>query len=410
MIYRFGDYLLDTARYELFRSGAPLHLEPQVFDVLALLVENRDRLVTKDELLERVWGDKFISEAALNSRLAAARRAIGDNGRDQRLIRTQHGRGFRFVGEVALDVRPGNSAEASPRGLATAATRQEIRFCIAADGVRLAYATAGTGPPLVKAPNWLTHLEYEWQTPVWRHWWQELTRDHTIIRFDQRGSGLSERNVSDLSFDVWVRDLETVANAAGVERFPLLGISQGGAAAIEFAWQHPERVSHLVLYGAFARGWRRRGQNIQEEEAKLTLMREGWGRDTPAYRLIFATTFMPEATPEQVGWFNELQRVSTSGENAARLRGESGKIDVLGRLQGLKVPTLVLHARGDEQVPFEEGRLLASLIPGARFVPLDSRNHLTLEDEPAWPKLIAEVRSFLAAHTSESQATASRQA
>jgi pimeloyl-ACP methyl ester carboxylesterase/DNA-binding winged helix-turn-helix (wHTH) protein len=416
MIYRFGDYVLDTARYELLKSGAPQHLEPQVFDVLAQLIENRDRLVTKDELLERVWGDKFVSEAALNSRLAAARRVIGDNGRDQRLIRTQHARGFRFVGDVLVEDSEPPARQPSAEDAARQSRQaggeesQTIRFCEAPDGVHIAYATVGSGPPIVKAPNWLTHLEYEWQNPVWRHWWQELTRDFTVIRFDQRGSGLSDRDVDDLSFERWVGDLEAVVDAAGVDRFALLGISQGGAAAIEYTARHPERVTHLVLYGAIMRGWTKRGHDLQEQQALLTLMREGWGRDTPLYRQLFTHTFMPDATPEQVEWFNELQRVSTSAENAARLRTESGQIDVVDRLADISVPTLVLHARGDLRVAFDEGRRLASLIPGARFVPLDSRNHLTLEDEPAWPKLIAEVRSFLAPLAAEQQASVGRQA
>ena len=402
MIYRFDDYQLDTDRYELRKAGELVHLEPQVFDVLALLVGSHDRMVAKDELLERVWGDKFISEAALNSRLMAARKAIADNGREQRLIRTLHGRGFRFVGNVKLadgaredsndSIGAAQENVLRPQG---SEQSQDIRFCTTSDGVQIAYATVGDGPPIVKAPNWLTHLEYEWQNPVWRHWWQELARDHQVIRFDQRGCGLSDRNVEDLSFEAWVKDLETVVDASGVDRFALLGISQGGAAAIEYAARHPDRVTHLVLCGAYTRGWAKRGQALKEHEAVLTLMREGWGRDTPVYRQLFTLIFMPDATAEQVQWFNELQRISTSAENATRIRTASGQIDVLGRLREVSVPTLVLHARGDQRVPFDEGRQLASLIPNARFVALESRNHLTLEDEPAWQVLIKEVRAFL---------------
>jgi pimeloyl-ACP methyl ester carboxylesterase/DNA-binding winged helix-turn-helix (wHTH) protein len=402
MIFRFGDFDLDTVLFELRESGKPQRLEPQVFDVLSFLVQNRDRLVTKDELLEEVWADKYISEAALNSRLMAARKAIGDSGREQRWIRTQHGRGFRFVGEVKVveaESAPALAAEvgpvsSKPERAAGSEERQTIRFCETSDGVHIAYATVGEGPPVVKAPNWLTHLEYEWQNPVWRHWWQELARDFTVIRFDQRGSGLSDRLVEDLSFESWVTDLETVVDAANLSRFALLGISQGGAVAVEYTVRHPEKVSHLVLCGAYIRGWAKRGPT-QEHEAVLTLMREGWGRDNPVYRQLFTQTFMPGATQEQIQWFNELQRVSTSAENAVRLRSAAGQIDILDRLPLVSVPALVLHARGDERVDFDEGRRIASLIPNARFVALDSRNHLTLEDEPAWPQLIAEVRSFL---------------
>ncbi len=278
--------------------------------------------------------------------------------------------------------------------------QQDIRFCTAADGVRIAYAAIGRGPPLVKAPNWLTHLEYEWQSPFWRHWWEELAQDHTVIRFDQRGCGLSDWNVEDLSSEAWVSDLEAVVEAAGIDTFDLLGISQGGGVAIEYAIRHPERIKHLVLYGTYTRGWRKRGQSLEENNALLTLLREGWGRDNPVYRQIFTLTFMPEATQEQIAWFNDLQRASTSPENAYRTRIATGDIDVLDKLQRITAPTLVLHARGDERIPVSEGRLIASLIPDARLVELDSRNHLTLADEPAWQVLVSEVRAFLATEAS----------
>ena len=400
MIFAFGDYELDTGLYELRKAGLAQRMEPQVFDVLAYLVQNRERLVTKDELLDKVWGDRFISDAALNSRLMAARKAIGDTGKEQKLIRTVHGRGFRFVGAVTLAPAPVAKAETSAVALPDSnvpaeADRLVRRFCRARDGTSIAYARVGQGPPIVKAPNWLTHLEYEWRNPVWRHWWEELAKDHEVIRFDQRGCGLSDRDVTDISFDAWVGDLETVVEAAGVDRFALLGISQGGPVAIEYAVRHPEKVSHLILCGAYARGWTRRERHREENEALVTLLREGWGRDAPAYRQLFTMMFMPEATAEQIRWFNELQRVSTSGENAYRLRTATGQIDVTERLPLVSVPTLVIHARGDERIPFDEGRRLASMIPNARFVALDSRNHLTLADEPAWPRLVSEVRAFL---------------
>jgi pimeloyl-ACP methyl ester carboxylesterase len=364
-------------------------------------VQNRERLVTKDELLEKVWGDKFVSEAALNSRLMAARRAVGDSGREQRWIRTQHARGFRFVGDVqVIDApEPGPAAMDSARTLGRDAARakQEIRFCTAPDGVRIAYASVGSGPVLVKAPNWLTHLEYEWQSPVWRHWWEALARDFRLIRFDQRGSGLSDWQVEDMSFEAWVQDLEAVVDAVGVDRFDLLGISQGGAAAVEYAVRHPDKVRQMVLYGAYTRGRVARGESPQVLDAVMTLMREGWGRDNPAYRQMFTTQFMPDAQAEQMSWFNELQRVSTTGENAARIQFTGSYIDVVDRLKLVSVPTLVIHATGDARVPFDEGRRLASEIPNARLVALDSRNHLTLETEPAWQTLITEVREFLAA-------------
>ena len=274
--------------------------------------------------------------------------------------------------------------------------KQEIRFTTTTDGANICYATVGRGPALVKAPNWLTHLEYEWQSPVWRHWWQELGKDHLVIRFDQRGCGLSDRSVEDLSFAARVGDLEAVVEAVGLESFALLGISQGGAVAVEYAVRHPDRVSHLVLVGAYARGTRGETEEQRaEREALRTLMKQGWGRDDPAYRQLFTLRFMPEASLEQMRWFNELQRVSASPEGAVRSSIESGKVDVRDRLPLVSTPTLILHARGDLVVPFEEGRLLASMIRNARFVPLESNNHLLLETEPAWQKLLSEVRLFL---------------
>ncbi len=286
---------------------------------------------------------------------------------------------------------------------------QQIGFCTTADDVRICYATVGQGTSLVKAPNWLSHLEFEWQSPVWRHWWRDLSRDFQVVRFDQRGCGLSDRNVDEISFEAWVNDLESVVDHIGLERFALMGISQGGAVAIEYAVRHPERVSHLVLYGAYARGAAKRGPAaLEEREALLTLTTQGWGRNNPAYRQVFTSRFIPGASAEQMDWFNELQRTSTSLENATRIMTAYGDIDVLDRLARVGAPTLVLHAREDVVSPVEEGRRLASLIPNARFVTLDSANHLPLEDEPAWQVLLAEIRGFLGgAPSSQGAATPS---
>ena len=275
---------------------------------------------------------------------------------------------------------------------------QEIGFCTTSEGVKICYATVGEGTPLVKAANWLSHLVLDWDSSVWKHWWQELSKNHRLIRYDERGCGLSDWSTEDQSFDSWVSDLESVIDTLALERFPLLGISQGGAVAVEYAVRHPERVSHLVLYGAFGRGQAKRRQSPQvqeEQEALYTLMTQGWGRDNAAYRQIFTSMFIPEGTAEQMRWLNDLQRVSSSPENAVKIRREYGNIDILDRLAQVAVPTLVLHGRGDAAIPFEEGRLLASMIPNAKFVPLDSQNHILLASEPAWPQFLSEVRSFL---------------
>jgi pimeloyl-ACP methyl ester carboxylesterase len=280
---------------------------------------------------------------------------------------------------------------------------QEIRFCRASDGVRIAWAASGEGPPLVKAANWLNHLDFDWKSPIWRHWFSELSATHRLIRYDERGNGLSDWDAEELSLDAFVRDLETVVEAAGVERFALLGISQGCAVSIAYCVRHPERVSHLVLYGGYAQGWRARGspEEIARREAMVTLAREGWGRDNPAYRQVFTSLYVPEATREEMDWFNDLQRVSCSPESAERIMRTLGSFDVGSLLGRVEVPTLVIHAREDAVVPFSQGRTLASGIPGARFVPLESRNHLLLGHEPAFARFLDEVRDFLGVPRSE---------
>jgi pimeloyl-ACP methyl ester carboxylesterase/DNA-binding CsgD family transcriptional regulator len=278
----------------------------------------------------------------------------------------------------------------------------EIRFVTGRDGVRIACASVGTGPPLVKAPNWLSHAGIDGDSPVWRHWWRELSRAHRFIRFDQRGCGLSDWLVKDLSFDRWVDDLEAVVDAVGLDRFVLLGVSQGGAVAVEYAARHPERVSHLVLVGAYAIGWAKRPGPHDQHEALLTLIRTGWGSENPAFRQIFTSQFMPQASAEQMNWLNDLGRASSSPDNAYRFQVEAGQIDVRARAANISAPALVFHSRQDARVPFDEGRQLASAIPGARFVALHSQNHILIEDEPAWRLFVSELRAFLATAPSRS--------
>jgi pimeloyl-ACP methyl ester carboxylesterase/DNA-binding winged helix-turn-helix (wHTH) protein len=392
-IYSFGEYELDTRLHELRRAKERLHIEPQVFDVLAHLFACRDRVVTKEELLDRVWGHRYVAPTTLNSRIKHARQAVGDDGAAQRVIRTIHGLGFRVVANVEerTGAAAATAASAPPLG-------QRIQFCTAADGVNIAYATSGVGPPLVKPANWMTHLEYDWDSPVWRHWLRELSGERTLVRYDERGCGLSDRDADDLSFEAWVRDLETVVDAMGLERFPLLGISQGCAVAIAYAVRHPERVTQLVLYGGFAEGVITRARTPQELDEGTIVMRGiplGWGHENPAFRMFFAARFLPEGTPEQMRWFSELQRVTTSPEIASRLLSTSATIDVTELAPQVRAPTLVLHATGDAAVPFDQGRLLAALVPGARFISLEGRNHILLEGEPAWTRFVDEVRRFL---------------
>ena len=274
----------------------------------------------------------------------------------------------------------------------------EIRFCTAPDGARIAFAVHGHGSPLVRVATWLTHLELDWTSPVWRHWLDRLGESHTVLRYDERGCGLSRAGMDELSVTTWVRDLEAVIDAAGLERFALLGVSQGAAIAVAYAALHPARISDLVLYGGYARGRRMRGQ-AAEEEALTAAIRAGWASDEPAYRHLFSMLFLPHGTPEQLAWYDELLRTTTTADEADRLFRARGMVDVVDAARAVKVRTLVMHARGDRVVPVEEGRLLASLIPGARLVVLDSANHILLEDEPAWEQFLYEVREFLGTST-----------
>ena len=391
------DISIDVDRRELRRGAELIEIGPQVFDLLVYLIRNRDRVVSKDDLLEAIWEGRSVSESTLTSRINAARRAIGDSGAGQTLIKTISRKGFRFVGEVGDDQGPASAAPVSPPGPSAAGPRQEVQFCTAPDGVRIAYAAVGTGPPLVKTANWLNHLEYDWQGPIWSHLLRAMAARYRLVRYDERGNGLSDWDVGDISLEAFVSDLETVVDASGLDRFALLGISQGCAVSIAYAVRHPERVTRLVLYGGYARGRRRRGgqAEIEQADALLTLMRQGWGQENPAYRQIFTSHFIPEATAEQAHWFNELQRMTTTPENAVRIRRALDEIDVSGALPHVRVPTLVLHCRNDAVQPFEEGRRMAAGIAGSRFVALEGRNHLILEHEPAWARFREEVTHFL---------------
>jgi pimeloyl-ACP methyl ester carboxylesterase/DNA-binding CsgD family transcriptional regulator len=275
---------------------------------------------------------------------------------------------------------------------------QRIRYVRTGDGVQLAWAEAGTGPVLIKAANWLTHLEYEWESPVWRHWIRFFSGHFRYIRHDERGCGMTDWDVGDLSFERWVDDLEAVVAAADPrEPFALLGISQGAAACIGYAVRHPERVSHLLLYGAYARGTYQRGDPEKERlyRALIDMTRFGWGKDNPAYRQVFTSRFIPGATDEQMDWFNDLCRMTTSPEIAARLLESRAMIDVLELLGKVKTPTLVLHSRDDDVCPIKEGHILAAGIAGAQFIELDSKNHILLEGEPAWTRFCDEVLEFV---------------
>jgi pimeloyl-ACP methyl ester carboxylesterase len=276
---------------------------------------------------------------------------------------------------------------------------QQIRFCRTEDGVTIAYASSGSGPPLVRAANWLTHVDHDWSSSVWRHWLVDLSQRHRLIRYDERGCGLSDWDIEPPSFESWVQDLEAVVDSAGIDKFPLLGISRAGPVAIAYAVRNPDRVTRLVLYGTYVQGRLARatsGEERRMHRAQVELARLGWGHDDPTFRQVFTSQFMPEASRELWDEFNELQRRTVSAENAALILEVGSYVDVAREAVSVEVPTLVLHARDDRRAPFEQGRLAASLIPDSRFVALESSNHILLADEPAWPVFLREVEAFLA--------------
>jgi DNA-binding winged helix-turn-helix (wHTH) protein/pimeloyl-ACP methyl ester carboxylesterase len=398
VIYRFEDAELNCDTFELLVRGQRVPVEPQVFEVIRFLVDHRERMCTRTEILDAIWGDRFVSDSALASRIATARAAVADDGRAQRVIRTVHGRGFQFVAPVVV----GRATE--PPSLVVDPRdddlRQSIRFCQAPDGVHLAVAEVGTGPPLVKAATWLTHVEHDWHSPVWRHWLVELGRRFRYIRYDARGGGLSDRDLTGSrldELDTWTGDLETAVDCSDLSRFVLFAMSQGVGPALDFCVRHPDRVSYLIVLGGYVRGMRRRDADSAAQAALLPeLIRLGWGGSNPAFRSVFTTTFVPEATSEQMRWFNELTVHTASADNAVRLETSFHGQDFTDLARAITVPTLVMHATNDRAVPFSEGRLLASLIPGARFVPLDSANHILLEGEPAWAEFLRHIDELTA--------------
>ena len=394
MKFVFAEMVLDIDRYLLHRDGEPVHIEPQVFDILAFLIANRDRIVPREDLLDEIWGDRFVAPATLTGRIKEARHAIGDDGTRQDLIETVRGRGFRFVADV--EVRDAGRGPLTPTPLEL---DQQIGFCTTADGVQLAYATIGDGPPLVRAAHWITHLDYDWRSPVWRHWLEGLARGRMLVRYDERGCGLSDHDPAEMSLDAFVRDLEAVVDELELDRFPLIGLSQGGAVAATYAERHPERVSHLVLVGAYPQGRWVRATNDEERQAaelELEMVRLGWGHDDPSFRRFFTERLMPDSTPELWGQFAELLRRTTSAANAARVLETTALFDVTDAASRLDVPTLILHAHDEIQVPFDQATMFAKLIRGSHLVALDSSNHLLRPEERAWDQLLDELDAFLA--------------
>jgi DNA-binding winged helix-turn-helix (wHTH) protein/pimeloyl-ACP methyl ester carboxylesterase len=403
VIYIFDNYTLDGNKRELRDREVVIQLQPQVFDLLEFLLRNRDRVVSKDEMLAAVWGGRIVSESTLASRINAARSAIGDNGQDQRLIRTFLRKGARFVGLAREVQASGVAGTAKPERLAdgsasgpSALPRQAVTFSQTDDGTNLAVASVGSGPVLVRAAHWGTHVEYDLQNPLTSPLLRRLAGHFHLVRYDGRGTGLSDWSVGEISLETFLDDLETVVDSLALERFALLGMHSGAAVSIAYAVRHPQRVSKLVLFGGYAQGHQQRNLSRDADWAKAMTVVLGSSQEHPVFIRAFSSLWLPSGTPEQVEWFMDLARVSHSSESQAKFGMAVGKIDVIDLLPMVKVPTIVFHCIRDNLIPFSQGRLLARSIPNARFVPLDSENHALLSREPAWITMMEEMEAFLA--------------
>ncbi|WP_425050210.1 alpha/beta fold hydrolase [Psychromarinibacter sp. S121] len=384
----FADCELDLAQHSLLRGGAPVHVEPQVFDLIACLVAARGALVTYDDLIAQVWQGRIVSDATMAARISAARAAVGDDGRRQAVIRTLPRRGV----QLAVPVAGGDS----PKG--ATARRQSIRYTTSRDGTAIAWSETGEGPPLLRGGHWLSHLEYDWDSPVWQPVLDDLSRGRRLIRYDPRGTGLSDRVLNDADVEKLADDLEAVADAAGLDRFPLYAISQSVPVAIAFAARRPERVSRMVLVNGLVQGSTAAGDKARTDTI-VGMIRSGWAVPGSAFMKAVATVFMPRATPEELASFEEMQGLSASADIAADIRTVIAEIDVRDRLEKVTCPVLVMHSSGDSVQDPEQSKLLARRLPDAEYQLLDSPNHVLVPSDPMWARCAKEVDRFLAAET-----------
>ena len=396
MVFHFESFQLDVAERRLLCAGKVVPLRAKVFDTLCILVENHGRLLRKDELMQRLWPDSVVEDNNLDHNISKLRSALQNGSNGQKFIETVPRQGYRFVANVRQISGSPAAQTVIPSPTPDPPSEQEIQFFTTSDGVRIAYTIGGSGPPLVRAIDWLNHLDFEWKNPYRRHWFSQIMSHNTLLRYDQRGSGLSDWNVDDFSFERSLADFEELIATVGFEKFALVGSCQGGPIGAAYAARHPERITKLVLVGAFARGWPPPGSMVIEQfNAMLTLIRHGWGRDNPAFRQLWTTLFRPDASPQESEWMNEFQRITSSPDNAAHMMAEFPKIDITDLLPKVSCPTLVLHSRDEAVVPASEGRLIASRIRGARYVELPSRSHEVVPSDPAWQIFVDEVSRFL---------------
>jgi len=393
MQYQFADCLMDVERHEFFRGGNLIPVEPQVFDLLHLLVRNVGDLVTQDHLIQEVWQGRIISDSTIAARMNAARKAVGDSGKEQRIIKTVPRRGFQMIASVRKTQKTNDQSTPTQN----AQERQKVRFTTSADGTQIAYAMTGEGPPLMRAGHWLTHLELDWQSPVWRPTLDAIGAGHTLVRYDQRGTGLSDRDVTRLNVEAFAEDMKAVADACGLEKFPIVASSQGVPIAVHFAANNPERVSKMVFWGGYSQGWAKRdgGANAKVPDPFGLLIQNGWGEPQSAFMQAFTSLFFPGANREQIQQMVAMQAASASPELATRLREALIAIDVTDLLAKVQAPTLVIHARNDSVHPLSQGKILASGIPNAEFMMTESSNHVALVQEDCWKDLIDATMGFV---------------
>ncbi len=385
----FGRFRFEPLTTRLWAGERESKLTPKAAAVLAMLVARAGEPVTKQELFAAVWRHRVVSDDALTTCIQELRKALGDDARKPRYIRTRHRSGYQFIAALSpsrdFDAPAHDPDATNARHPDPDALDQRIAFVRSKDRANIAYALSGAGPPLVRAGTWLTHVQHDWESPLWSHWLRFMSSRHTLVRYDPRGCGLSQADVADITFDGWVEDLETVVDRLGLESFPLFGMSQGAAVAAEYAIRHPQRVTQLTLYAPMVTGWRgRTSVNAQQWQSMEQLVLSGWGEANMAFPSMFAHLFLPESPPEIRQWYAELQRKTASKEIASRFMKVLAELHMFSRLKQIAVPTLVIQIAQDQVINQRTVAGIAGEIPGSEFVSIEGRNHILLEEEPGW--------------------------
>ena len=394
MRFAFADCDLDLDAHVLRVAGVEVHVEPQVFDLIACLVMKRGKLVTYDDLIAEVWNGRIVSDATMAARISMARKAVGDDGKRQEVIRTVPRRGVQLV--VPVTELPDATIPEPHTAHRNGKRSQTIRYTTSRDGIGIAWAECGDGPPLLRGGHWLGHLEHDWSSPVWRPLLDHLSSRRRLVRYDQRGTGLSDRQLNGASVDELADDMEAVADAAALETFPIYATSQSVPVALALAARRPDRVSRLILLNGIVQGSTARGE-IDKTETIVGMIRAGWGIPDSAFMRALATVFMPRSTQAELDSLMQMQGVSASADVAAELRQTIGRIDVRHCLGRVECPTLVIHFSGDQVQSPEQSRILARQLKEAEFHLLESPNHVLVPSDPIWATCLDEIDRFLTA-------------